>query len=261
MSLKLIVNHLGNSATSLSMISGTVASGDINNLIAGPRSSYMRATAASGAVQPGYVLGADLACTHLVVARADLMVTLVGAQVRAMQRSAAAAWTAVSGTTISTLAAGNLIGPTSQDLVLDLASATQFRGFGVEFDSAGTEAMMISKLIGGIAFEFGADVSLGGVSAENIVDDDRFYVPMRGSFAYETERVITLVVEAVTRAKATAFKALPLLLRWPMYLYDVDGDIWSHKLEHVICLGWKEVVTKADQHSFQITFRRLKHYQ
>lgn len=261
MSLKFIVNHLGNSATSVSMVSGTLAEGSLNDLIAGPRSSFIRSAASASAIQPGFVLGSDLVLTHLVVARADLMVTKAGAQVRAMQRSSGGVWSAISGTTIATLAAGNLTGPTSQDLVIDVTGATNYRGFGIEFDSAGTEAMHFSKLIGGIAFDFGEPVPFMGAPTENLADDGRFVTPPRGTFMYETEREFSLTIGPVAMSVAKAFKALPLLLRWPLYLYDENADFIPWKLEHVLCLGWKEVIAEKDRHTFQISFRRLKHYQ
>lgn len=261
MSLKFLINHAGDVASSLAMVSGTTASGNIYDLISGPRSSMWRSAASASAIQPGYSFAADLVCTHMVAVRGDLMVTQAGAQVRAMQKSSGGAWSAVSGTTIATLSTSNLIGPTSQDLVIDLSAATNYRGFGLEFDSAGTEAMMLSKLYACIAFDCDETPDPGSVSMIDIPDSGRMFTPMRGTFAYETEKSISFSLGPISRTFAEAFKALPQILRWPFFLYDTAGDIWPWKLEHVIMESWDEIILEQDKHVFSFTMRRLKHYQ
>ena len=260
MSLKILCNHAGASASSFSLVSGTTSSGNLTDLINGQRGTMWRSVAASSAVSPGYLFDSDLHCTHLVAARADKMVTKAGAQIRAMQRNSGGTWSAISGTTIASLAAGNLTGYSSQDLVISLASAADFRGLALEFDSAGTEAMMFSKLCGAVAFDFGVDIDLTGVTFSDIPESGRMFTPPRGSWEYETEKQIVMTVSAVSMAIAEQFKALPQLLHWPFFLYDENADLIPWKLEHVLMEGWSEQIREAGIHDFKLSMRRLKHY-
>lgn len=218
----------------------------------------------SGAIYPGYSFSADVACTHLVVARADWMVTQSGARVRGFQKSSGGSWSAISGADYPHLRAGDLIGPRSQDLVLDISGATNYRGFAAHFDSflaGNAEAMMISKMYACIAFDFGETPSPDGVQSVDIPDTGRFFTPQRGTFAYETEKSISFSLPPVSKTLAEQFKALPHLLKWPIFLYDTAGDIWPWKLEHVLIEGWQENILESGNHVFSFTFRRLKHYQ
>ncbi len=258
MSLKFLPNHVGDLASSLAMITGSTASGDIYDLISGPRNTYWRGTASSSAVSPGYSLAANYVANYLVIARADKMVTLAGSQVRAMQKSSGGSWSAISGTTISTLAAANLTGYRSQDLVIDVSGATNYRGYGIEMDSAGTEAMTFTKMYASAGFSF----AMPPVFAQPWVDipeSDRWFRPQQTSYEYETEKQFKLGFPA-TRAEMTSFKALPMLLKWPLFLYDTAGDVFPWKLEHVVIEGWIETVIEDDRHFVEITLRRLKHY-
>jgi len=215
----------------------------------------------SGAIYPGYSFAADVACTHLVVARADWMVTQSGARVRAFQKSSGGSWSAISGADYPHLRAGDLIGPRSQDLVLDISGATNYRGFAVHFDSflaGNAEAMMISKMYASVGFSF----AMPPVFAQPWVDipeSDRWFRPQQTLYEYETEKQFKLGFPA-TRAEMTSFKALPMLLKWPLFLYDTAGDVFPWKLEHVVIEGWIETVIEDDRHFVEITLRRLKHY-
>ncbi len=267
MSLRFITNHLADRASAFAVISGATESGDPYELMGGHRGTFWKSEPATSVVSVGYSLAADLDCDYLVAIRADKMVTKAGAQILGLQKSSGGSWSAIAATLINSLAASNLTGYRSQDLVLDVSSATNLRGFAIEFDSInGTdgEAMMFSGLIGGISFAFTSPPSLpisgGTLPMIDIPEAQRWFKPQQSEYEYETEKSFKLFFKGVRASEAAAFKALPMLLKWPLVLYDTAGDWIPWKLEHCIIEGWTETVIEKNNHTFDITFRRLKHY-
>jgi hypothetical protein len=263
MSVYLLPNTIGDAAATCALEAGTTSYGELNDLIAGPRSTFWRSVAASSAIAPMFTLSSDVIATHMVVARADWMVTLAGARVRARQRSSGGVWSHIVGVDYNTLTAGSLLGPKSQDLVFAV-SPTNYRGYGLEFDSVGTEAMQISKFYPSVGFQFDGDLVLNPApqwTAFPLTQSVNMFAPLKSYDAYEVEAQISLTWKNCSRANIRAFEALPQILNWPLFIYDDAGDVWNWKLEHVVIEGWAETFTAIDYSDITVTFQRLKLYE
>lgn len=256
MALVILTNSAGNSASQIQFDASDVADGyDETQIIAGPRSTLMRAQAATGC-SLGYVFSDTLTCDYMVVARADLLLTENGARVYPTQKSAGGTWSQQASPDYNELAAGDLVGPRSQDLVFPV-SPSEIHGIGLaaEFDSS--EAMIFSKLYGCVSFAF--DEEPMALSSEE-VEPGTFFTPLRGTWPYEVEKRIAIAFPAVSDATYLEFRALPQIYNWPIFLYDTTGDLWSWKLEHVVLETMTPTLANDGRWEIQASFLRLKHY-
>lgn len=260
MSFYLLFNHAGHFASSLDTISlGTTATGyDIYDLIAGPRSTGHRTTASSSEAGRGYVFPSDYTCSHIVVARADWLLTQNGTRLRAKQRTSGGTWNYIGSVDENPLATNDLIGIRAQDYVAAV-TPTDLRGIAITATPAsGTQASHVSKFYACSAYSFGQNPS-PGFSWENL-PIGTYRQGLEGDIPYEVEMRFTLTFPGVAQSIVTGFRALGQILNWPVFLYDDTGDIWDWKLEHCIIEAYEWIVHEKDVHSLSITFNRLRHY-
>lgn len=260
MALLLLPNTVGDVATSMTNAgSGVATASGYNNYdaIAGPRSKRWRSAAHSDWMRLGYVVAANTTVTHCVISRADWLLTQDTMRVRGIQRNSGGTWSDFSGFDKNPIAASDLVGLYSQDYVQEVAPS-DLRGFGIECKTlgGGSEAAQISKLFYSNAHEF---TSNPGASAWERTEGMTY--PMLGYFPYYTEARLTLSWNSLTRAQITAFRAIPNLLAWPLYLYDENADYWPWKLEHVLIEDYIETWTGPDLWKLDVNIRRLKHYE
>ena len=265
MALLFLPNTAGDRATAQDNTgSGATATGyDVKNLIAGPRqaSNGWRSTASSGASGVGYQIATDTDIDHIVIARADWLLTENTMRVKGRKRDSGGTWTDISGFDKNPIVAADLIGPKAQDLVIAVDVDTSLRGVGISADPvAGTEAVQISKLYGAIAFTFDPLTVPSREATWEDLPPGTYYEPLLGSRPYEVERRFTLTFEAVTMAQIENFKAIPQLFYWPFFLYDQNADLWKWKLEHVILEGFEVSVRTNLYYDLTINFLRLRHY-
>lgn len=262
MSFLFLCNTAGNTATAQSTAGvGTTATGyDIKKVIAGPRSTFHRATAGAGGVGVGYEFTADLDLDYIVVARADKMLTQNTTRVRVKERNSGGTWSNLAGVDYNPLTSANLLGIKTQDLVFSITQSVK-RGLALySVPLAGTDAQMVSKFYGCKAFEFVGSAPALGATTE-ILDIGSRFTPQNGHIDYEVEARFSISFGPVSRAYIALFKALPQLRNWPLFLYDTAGDLWTHKLEHVLIEDWTETIVESNLHGLSITFLRLRHYE
>lgn len=257
-----LVNHAGAHASSQSAAGLTLTTPggyDPTHAIAGPRSAHHRSEASSSEIGRGYEYTTALEIDHVVVARADWLLTENGTRVRARMRDVGGTWDYVAGIDFDTLTRSDLLGPAAQDLVFPV-EPTDHYGIGLALEpGSGTQATQIAKLYGSVAFGFGTNPQLGGQWQP--LPPKTFARPLSGGFPYEVEARLSLTFPLISRAKATEFKALSQIRAWPIYLYDPLGAVWNHRLEHVLVEGWVEDIHENDRHTLSISFLRLKHYE
>lgn len=268
MAFWLLPNTIGNAATGVELISPTVTDpNDLNsdklNLIAGPRNTYWKSTTDSSAVAIGFQIASDLVATHIVVARADWMVTLAGARLRICNRSSVPAWSNLSSPDINPFATANLMGPTLQDYCVAI-TPTQNRGYGVTFDSSGAESFKMSKMYASVGFSFSGDIQLDSLPEWKPMPRTQsvnLFIPQQGNEPYEVEADISITWRNNTPASIATFEALPQLRNWPLFIFDDAGDLWSWKLEHVLVDTWQKTLVGQDLWDITVSFKRLKHYE
>lgn len=153
----------------------------------------------------------------------------------------------------TTVASMELLGPERQDWVKTITrTATKF---GVKFTHSAVSRNLYGKVFFSNAFDFDATPQQLAVRKE----EERVR-PLVGHQWYQTERAMTLQFENVTAAKLETFKALPL--QWPFFIYDEYGDIFDHKLEHVmIAEPWEAMRRVGGDYSLNLPLRRLKYYE
>lgn len=263
MSLKFLCNTAAVVANGFGMGTGSVQSGTLYDLMMGPRSSMVRFASSTLPIWVAYNFPSDTICTHIVVARADYMLTQYGTRLRPFQRDSTGTWSEISAGSIASVTPANLVGARAQDLVLDVSSASVYRGVSIKTDCVvgGTaQGMILSKFYGCVAVDIGPPDLRNNLSYEDIPPDARLFQPQRSTFPYDTEKRFVLQFTDLLRSQANAFKALPYLTRWPLFLYDDAGDFIPWKLEHVLIESWNESITVANRHNLTINFRRLAHY-
>lgn len=261
-SIYLLTNTAGHSASSIGIGSGSVAAASgysLNDLVSGPRSTLCRTAASTLYREAAYVFDSDVTTTHMVVARADWLLTQQGNRVRPIQRSSGGVWSVISGVDYNPLAASHLVGPRGQDLVFAISPA-QLRGVGLNVDNGGgaTEAMQLSKLYASSAFDFGVPPRFEAQAQP--LPPNTFSTPPDRGFPYDVEQRFTLVFELITVAKFAEFEALPQIRSWPLFLYDPAGNLWDTKLEHVIVEDWVKQNRDSGRCDLTVTFLRLRHY-
>lgn len=268
MAIWLLPNTIANAATGIELIGSTATDStdsysDKLNLIAGPRNTYWKSTAVSTEMAIGYQIASDLVATHMVIARADWMVTLASAKMNLVQRNSSAAWSAITGTTLNPLTAASLMGPKLQDYCTAI-SPTVYRGYGVDFDSTGTEAFKMSKMYASVGFKFDGNCSLKQLPEWQPLPQSQsvnLFIPQQGCEYYEIESSIQMTWKRNTAASIAAFEALPQIRNWPLYIYDDAANLWSWKLEHVIVDTWQKTLVAQDIWDITVSFKRLKQYE
>lgn len=263
MSLLFLCNHAGAAATTFdNQGSNSTATGYSRlDAITGPRSTKHRGAVYAGQTGLAYYFNADVDLDYAVIARADWLLTANTSRVRLLERDVANVWTLVSGIDYNPFTSSSGLGLTgyrSQDLVISFTQA-QKRGLQlITGPVAGLDSQQVSKFYGCKAFSFSVPPQLGMAQQETPIGT--YITPQLGTRPYEIELGFSLAFFGLTRSEVTTFKALPLIRTWPIFLYDTAGDIWSHKLEHVLLTGWQEVVIENDVHALTLNFARLKHY-
>lgn len=261
MAFQLLYNTSANQASSITATSLTLTAAtgfNTYDIIAGPRSKMLRTTASSSAAGVGYEYTSSTSIEYIWIARADLFLTLGTSRVTARQRASGGTWS-YGAVDYNPLTSASLIGPRSQDL-LAAVSHTDLYGLGVAVAPLGgtTQAMQLSKLGGMASFAFGVEPEVYANWAP--IAENTFITPINGTMPYEIEKKFSLRFPFITRAKAIGFRDVPQVFRWPILLYDSTGDIWSHKLEHVLVESYSEEIHRNDVHTLTINFARLKHY-
>jgi hypothetical protein len=260
-SLLFLTNQAGNSATTFdTQGNGTTATGySRTDAIAGPRSTKHRGDIYAGQTALAYYFTADVDLNYAVVARADWLLTANTSRLRLFERDTVGTWTLISGSDNNPLVVGSLTGIRSQDFVYGFTQ-TQKRGLElITGPNAGLDSQQVSKFYGCNSFSFSSPPSLGFTQQELPIGT--YATPPLSTRPYEVELAFTLSFIGLSRSEVTTFKALPQLCNWPLFLYDTAGDIWTHKLEHVIITGWQEVIVENNVHEMQINFMRLRHYE
>lgn len=262
MSFLFLCNHAGESAASVANAAGgsTATGYSLLNMIAGPRSTLHRGAAASGGVGASYLFNSNVDLNYVVIARADYLLTLNTSRVRLRERNASNVWSYVSGIDYNPLSSTSLVGVKAQDLVF---SFTQTEKRGIEIYSnpvSGTDAQQFSKFYACNSFEFTGYAPELGMQSEELPIGS-YATAINGDIPYEIESRFTITFHQVTGSLVDTFKALPQLKNWPFFLYDTAGDIWSHKLEHVILEGWTETINMKNSHTLELNFARLRQYE
>lgn len=257
MTFYILPNNAGDSATSLDVAGGaaTATGYDIKDVIAGPRHMCWRSVTSTTARSIGYHFASDFSPTHIVIARAHLLLTQAGVTLTAINKSTGGTWS-----DLATLSLSTLNGPTSQDLAVALTPQSGYkRGYGISTVSAASasEAMQISKLFFsvGLAFE-DPDQS---PQWENVAEGERFFIPQNSTTTYEVEKRLSLSWTNISSATVEQFKALAQLLSWPLYLYDDAANVFKHKLEHVLVEKYAETKKLDGNSDLVVSFLRLKH--
>jgi len=233
---------------------------DYRNLIAGPRSTFFSMPASTTDQGMGYAhQGTNNTPTHIVVARADKLLTSTGMRLRGAQRASGGTWT-VLGPDLAPITSSDLTGIRGQDYVVAVSpSSLQGVGIIVNPHPSGTASGQISKLFGATSFTFGNEPTAGATF--DSLPIGTYSQPLRCIEPYEVEQRFSLVWPLIDASYVTSFLALPQIFRWPIFLYDDTQSIFQWKLEHVIIEGYKVLVHEKDRVSIEVTFARLRHYE
>lgn len=275
MTLILLTNDVGYAATvqGWQNARNVIATGyDMKDLIAGPRNRLVRSMQGSGSnigiFSPRYACDpAQVAVNYAVIARADYLTRRTnGCQIYFTRYGSTSfgGYAYESVVSNATLSAG-LTGVRSQDYVYTYSTTRTAYGFGVESYTStvtGANVGQCGQVFFSTGFDFGKNPDLV-VPLEDLVDAQRLFVPPQAQidgFAYDTEKRFTLNFRGVTRAKVDAFRALPNIQRWPLFLYDSAAEVFAHKLEHVLVETWTEQRAASGKWDISIVFRRLAHY-
>lgn len=264
MAFYLLYNYSGEISDDLvAMYAGTSASGyDIKDVIAGPRSTHHRLQASVSEVGIGYYHTIETEIKYLVICRADWMLTQNGTRVRVGQVGlGSTSWSNVSGIDYNPLALSDLIGVRQQDLVISTASAGSTLG-GIALSStpvSGGQSLQVSKVCGCNTLEFSNYLPLIG-SVSEMLPPNTYATPLYGYFPYEIEKRFSLTWTMLPMSEVTAFKAVPQIFNWPIFIYDPSATMWDWKLEHVIIESYQEDILEKGNHVLTVNFARLRHY-
>lgn len=259
MAISFLFNTAGFAASSISVITGATATGfQTKNIISGSRETMWRAQAA-GSAAIGYVYSSDVTISHIVVSRADLLLTKNQQRVLGQQRSSGGTWSNITGFDKNPLVAADLIGPKYQDLVV-ACTPTNLRGVGIASGAlTGSEAMQISKLYGANAFSFSSAVPSLGIGVETFLPG-AYQKTFHGSMEYEVEKQFSLSFVGVSVSEMEQLLQITNFFHWPLFIYDPNQEIWEWKLEHVIVGGMSVKPLNEDSLELELTFFRLRHY-
>lgn len=265
MALLLLTNTAGADLENVTVSNGTTTpSYSLNDLISGPRSRMWRRNMTSSTSTVAMEMKHSRSLTHAVIARADLMLTKAGTTFSVAYHNGSSQTTIQS---YAPVAQSDLVGikvdgkPHGQDLVCEFAAPINAANFRIVMDAAGgaSEATLVSKLFFSSAFDFGVAPSFQPQWSLSRESNQELVKPLMGYEEYEVGEAIQIVWKFVTLAKLFEFEALPL--NWPLFLYDKRGDIFSHRLEHVIVSDpWTWTRRSAEYFDVTVNFRRLAHY-
>lgn len=263
MTFWILPNTAGAVASSMSVAGATTTSGyDKHDLISGPRSRMWRCDAFPSLVQVYYNLPTSFTMTHCVVARADLLMSEVGSQLDINYGSGL-------GTNIDTIGipvvAADLVGikvdgkTHGQDAVFEFASPVTSDVFQVGISHAsGTNAAMLAKLYFCNGLLLGDGPQPGPTWSVRRDGEAPLAKPLLGYEEFAVTDAMTFRWEFLSWAEIEEFEALPL--NWPVFLWDSDGDIFSHKIEHVILASYSWSLAGAGAFTLETTWQRLAHY-
>lgn len=259
MALLFLFNYSGNAASTYTLGSGTTATGyNLYNSISGNRSLMERTTKSASEVIRQYVYSAVVSVDYVVISRADLLLTANTTRLRLKDRTAGGTWAYISGIDYNPLTSASLIGIKSQDLVIAVTPA-EFYGIALStLPASGSEASQISKFYASDSVSLG--VAQVGFETEEL-DFGVYATPIQGTLPYEVEKRFTLDFIGLTQAEIISFYAYPMLMTQPFFLYDSAGDIWTHKLEHVLLEDIEETFLEKDVYNLKLSFARLRHYE
>lgn len=262
MAFYLLYNYSGDISTQIAAIyAGTSASGyDINDVIAGPRSTHHRLQSSVSEVGIGYWHLFETTLNYLVVCRADWMLTQNGTRVRVGQKSLVGGWSNAAGIDYNPLARADLIGPRQQDLVIDIDAITNTGGIALSSTPvSGGQSLQVSKIYGAKAYEFSTYLPIIS-SVSEMLPLNSYATPLHGMIPYEIEKRFSLTWPMLPMSEVTAFKTLTSVFNWPIFLYDPDTTMWDWKLEHVIVESYQEDILEKGNHTLTVNFARLRHY-
>lgn len=264
MAFWILTNTAGAAASSMDVDGSSTSTGySVNDLISGPRSRIWRCDAFGSIVRLYYNLPASFTMTHCVLARADLMMTETGSQVDVGYGSGL-------GTNIDSIGApivgADLVGikidgkTHGQDAVFEFETPVTSDVFRIAISHfSGTQAAMFAKVYFCDGLLLGDGPEPGPQWSTRRDGEPEMTKPIGGYEEYAVTDAISLTWRNISRTDVASFEALPL--NWPMFLWDTDGDIFSHKLEHVILARpytWTRV--GADSFNLETVWSRLAHY-
>lgn len=270
--LKLLCNTIGDDLTSVTYTTSAVATGyDGNDAISGPRNYRVRGIpqtiGGSGYTNPFSLRYNGTGCTgidHVVVTDFDLNIPDPASNGFDLQYNNGS-WNSIRNEAPLSTA---LIGINMTDLVYVFSPVTIAGSYIFYFTPwvqrpYTSRASEFGKVYFSAGFDFGINPTLSPPPAWRVfpATEPQFFRPARSSIDYEIEAEITLTWLGVTAAKIAAFRALPQLYNWPLFLYDADSEIWNWKLEHVLIANVQEQILHEDHHNVSIRFYRLKHYR
>lgn len=255
-----LINDAGNNATTVGCISeGTQDSNyDENNLITGSRNEWFKTTSTADPKRMGYTWSNEIDIDHVIITRADKLVTSGSSQVNVQVNQSG--WINLAS---SLDLENDLVGIKNQDYVLNYAPDGGATGVAVRVVPNSAEATYFNHLVGAVSFSFGRSPAFN-VLTEELNPSDRYYtdnntLPMRHR-TYETSHRISMKFEHVTKAKLDEFLALDNIRNHPLYIYDSNAWVFPHKLEHVILESIKTTQDNKDLWTISLVFRRLRHY-
>lgn len=253
-------------AEAVSTPGGGVSTGyDIDDMAHGPRSKLVRLDATTSTNRIGYRFDTPFVADYAIVAGAHHLLTSAGTNINSVELDESNSWvTGSAAFTESPLVAGDLVGPKSQDYIAAIPTASRaYYGFGMDTNSAGTEAAQFSKLYVSQAFDFDVDAAKSSVRYRPIRDADSEFMPPRGWFPYNTQAMITATISGVTTAKLQAWHTLietDKLFERAFFAYDESAYLLQDKLYHVLLENYTERIRNWGYWNIDLTFRVLRYY-
>jgi hypothetical protein len=263
MAFWILPNTAGAVATSIDVDGSATTSGyDVHDLISGPRSRMWRCDPFGSVVRVYYNLPAAMQMTHCVIARADLMMTEGGTQIDVAYGSG-------SGTNIDgigpPISAVELVGikvdgkPHGQDAAFEFSNPVTSDVFQVAIGhDSGTQAGMLAKVYFSAGLLLGDGPQPGPTWSVRRDGEPQIVKPLLGYEEYAVTDAIAFRWAHLRWEEIEAFEASPL--NWACFLFDTEGDIFAHRLEHVILTsyGWSRVGDES--FTLETVWQRLAHY-
>lgn len=253
MAVAFLCNTIGHVASAAGINFGSLVSGyNAYDAMSGPRNKTVRGGAGAATHRYQYDCPSS-EVTHVVVSRMDLFKNTLDADEVVVEYSSS--HTVDSTTAVEDL---ELVGPTYQDWVKPIARTSA--SFSVAFNSTAiTREYEYGKVYFAKAFSFGTEPAIGQRLRISRAERVQSVRPCMGYKGYAVEAEFDLAFAGVTLAKILEFEALPL--HSPLFFYDNTGDLFAHKLEHVIIAKpwtWERVA--ADSFNIALSLSRLAHY-
>lgn len=258
MGVLILTNSVGAVASSCTVEGATVKGGyDIRDVISGPRNRTVRAEGLASVVSLVYA-NPETSVTHCVVTRLDLFKWTTNASFVNLGYGSGGGIVPQSGHYPP--GEPDLIGVREQDWVCAFPSPISSTSFRLTFTQSGAHLSdyECGKVYFSTAFDFGQNPKKQTSSQRQRATKDDFMQPIQGYEQYAVTEQFELTWSDTTLAKMWEFEALRL--NWPIFLYDKDGDVFPHKLEHCIVTGWTSTRRGADNFQVKAQMARLKHY-